>query len=633
MISVWAFIFIFNSVVYVRAQVNDPSNPISSDELKNTIITPVIDAKIEKGKNLVFCSTLQMAWNKLCKDIAEGPLNVNDPPWYVASLNKLIDQPALLSEDAYFTMAGLKKDNIVEKINKGLREKFKHLKEEELVTVTDSLKYPNDIMAFAYLNKNLEFETPFYKTIPMDIEKKNDENVKIRTFGVEKFDLSIPAHQKLLKQIKLLYCNVNEKRIADKPEGFIIALKTKSETDELIISTLKPAETLEKTYREINYCIESNKNSNADDVIASMVVPSIKFNFIHQFKELIEKELLSTKLSNKYTFGEVIQNINFILNEHGAKLISYALITMLTGRPTEIRLDVKLPFVVLLKSKGYEMPYFIAYIDNEELLETINPELIPIYTNGDALGGVLDYTSEVNISISQAILNGARKEAIQKMIKSGADINAIDKYGERAIKYAFEHYDYEIIKLLLENNADVSTTGCELLRKSLANSIDYLMTLVLKEHNKEHIKNSSQNISIEDFIAQHDLLNTSEVIQRLDKTHKVIQLLLKSKIDNLNFNDVISLLLSGHILFPTASFEKIVAEFVNAGADINQSNKAGETLLMLSIKKKMSIEFIKKLIEKGADIKATDKKGHDALYYAKENKMDDVIKWLSQGQN
>jgi len=39
--------------------------------------------------------------------------------------------------------------------------------------------------------------------------------------------------------------------------------------------------------------------------------------------------------------------------------------------------------------------------------------------------GALDYTNEVNISISQAILNGASKEAIQKMIKSGVDINAI----------------------------------------------------------------------------------------------------------------------------------------------------------------------------------------------------------------
>jgi len=376
------------------------------------------------------------------------------------------------------------------------------------------------------------------------------------------------------------------------------------------------------------YFIESNETSTADIDIATLVIPSIKFNIIHKFNELISKKLQLNKQTNNNTLIDLIQNINFTLNQHRGKFKSSNLVIKLGCNSAAIRLDVELPFIVSLKSKKHSAPYFIAYIDNEELLETINPELIPIYADD----GTLEFTSEVNISISQAILNGARKEAIQKMIKSGADINAIDIYGERAIKYAFEHYDYEIIKLLLENNADVSTTGCELLYKNIANSIDYLLTLVLKEH-MEYKKKSAKNISIEDFIAKSDILNTSEVTQRLDKTHKVIQLLLKSKIDNLNFTAVISLLLSGHILFPTASYEKIVAEFVNAGADINQSNEAGETLLMLSIKKKMSIEFIKKLIEKGADIKATDKKGHDALYYAKENKMDDVIEWLSTGKN
>ena len=48
----------------------------------------------------------------------------------------------------------------------------------------------------------------------------------------------------------------------------------------------------------------------------------------------------------------------------------------------------------------------------------------------------------------------------------------------------------------------------------------------------------------------------------------------------------------------------------------------------MTIKKKMKSEFIKKLIEIGVDTKVIDKKGHDALYYATENKMDDVIKLL-----
>jgi len=547
-----------------------------------------------------------------------------DPPWYVASLNKLIDQPALLSEDAYFSMAGLKKDNIVEKINKGLRKKFKNLKEDELITVIGNLWHPNDIMAFAYLYKNLEFETPFYKTNPMELEKKNEENVIIKTFGIDKFDLSIPEHQKLFKQIKLLYCNAGEKKTADKPEGYIIAFITKYATDELIISNLKVEETLEKTYNIINECIESKTNANTEELVDGLIIPTINFDIVHSFNELSRSKFSAPKVSDENVrFSNVIQKIKFILNDRGTKLISYNIITSLC-RPRKYRFDFQPPFLVLLRSKGCSAPYFIAYIDNEELLETIKPELIPIYTKG----GVLDYTSEVNISISQAILNGASRAAIQKMIKSGANINAIDKYGECAIRYAFDRNNYEIIKLLLENNADVSTTGCELLYKNISKTVEYLIVVTLQKYDEEYRKNKAINIAIEDFSIQHDILNIPEIKQRIDKTHKVIQLLLKSKIDNFDLTDVMSLLLSTSIYFTAEPFEKIVAELVNAGADIKQSNSRGETILIIATKKKMSIEFIKKLIEKGADIKAIDKKGHDALYYAKENKMDAVVKLL-----
>jgi len=62
--------------VNVDAQVIDPSCPVDSGKLHKTIITPVIDTKIEAGKSLMFCSTFQMAWNKLCKDIACEPLKL-----------------------------------------------------------------------------------------------------------------------------------------------------------------------------------------------------------------------------------------------------------------------------------------------------------------------------------------------------------------------------------------------------------------------------------------------------------------------------------------------------------------------------------------------------------------------------
>ena len=218
MISILTIMFLHPFSLYVCAQVIDPSNPVSSERFKNTTITPVMDAKIEKGKNMVFCSTLQMAWNKICTGISEGPLNVVAPPWYVAPLNKLMGQPALLSEDAYFSMAGFKKDNIVEKVNKGLREKFRHLKENELVTIKDTLRYSYDILSFSYLYKNLEFAIPFKKMNPFKMEK-DDDVINVKTFGFEQGRDKINNEyiEKLIKQLRLLCYKKDEGFIIDRP--------------------------------------------------------------------------------------------------------------------------------------------------------------------------------------------------------------------------------------------------------------------------------------------------------------------------------------------------------------------------------------------------------------------------------
>ena len=58
---------------YARDPTETPSNTPSrkppelkkSSELKATIVTPVLDWPIEKGKNVIWCSTFQLAWNEL----------------------------------------------------------------------------------------------------------------------------------------------------------------------------------------------------------------------------------------------------------------------------------------------------------------------------------------------------------------------------------------------------------------------------------------------------------------------------------------------------------------------------------------------------------------------------------------
>lgn len=426
-------------------------------------------------------------------------------------------------------------------------------------------------------------------------------------------------------------------------EGFIIELKTKFETDELIISTFKPERTLDTTYKKIIERIEESKKLNIEICTASdenitkftefvgtglpleklsvitfrssekdakiyaikaLRIPSIKFNVVHNYKDIFGKTLIISKYPESI-FDEVIQKIDFSLNEKGSKLISYASIATVTGIaiPQVIYLHVTLPFVVLLKSKDKTAPYFMAYIANEELLENINSDLFPVHTKNG-----IEYTVEV--SLANAIRQRASLKFIKKKLNSITDtreINAIKKDGS-LIEGAISYDNPQLMKLLIESGVDVSKNGNDLIGK-LIEELCALYICNLKHETSENY-----------------FLNEKFKKNKIEK----INLLLKCKIDNLKTSEIMIACLSFYDSKSSSCVELVdlINTLINSGADVNREIFSGETPLIIAIKKKMSIEFIKKLIEKGVNIKAIDKAGHDALYYARKNKMDDVVKLL-----
>jgi len=406
---------------------------IDSSQLKATRITPVLDAKINTGENLIYCSTFQMAWNSLCKDVLKGETaEIENAPDYVKALNNMLNQPPLVSEDSYVSIAGFGKDGVIDKIKNELIKKFKdpplHL--QKLLS-----SGPFDIVAFAYLHKNLVYECEFEKIKdPLNFSCGND-TIPVEAFGSiyrlfggkivsgneQKYD-----HDKLVEQVEILYMFPNGfgfpydrepfaydgfEKYSFLPKGFIIKIKTKSDTDELIISTVPVEETLEKTYQKIydlssekvekyynNELVPDSVKKNllhrgipenqfaeacnelkrrylikpAGEWIHTLIIPKINFNIIHSYQELIGRHLNKNK-DNNYAnsfIASAIQGIDFALNEKGALLKSFVFIGVCTGTPRDpfINCIVDRPFVIYLKNKNSDLPYFMAYIDNAELL-------------------------------------------------------------------------------------------------------------------------------------------------------------------------------------------------------------------------------------------------------------------------
>jgi len=369
--------------------------PIKLSDYKLTTITPILEAKIEKEKNLIYCSTFQMAWNKLT-NLLEETIEIENAPDYISLLNSSIKNTPYIPEKSYIALAGLKKDKIVEKINIILKKKFKISN-----FLKDNLKNDLDIIAFAYFKNKLKFKHEFEKNDTPLKFKYGSYEVDIASFGIKKYLYNDPNQQKHLraKQVEILYWSNGE----FVPKGVIIKLNTLSSSDEIIISTLSTESTLKRTYEKIKDIIDDKFeiyippyiNSNDEfcsflrnrqiikvnfRACESLLIPIIKLNVFHSYEEIINKKLLNYKLLRKYNYSEyyfkyiiteALQNINFELDQKGAQINSHSkiLVSVLGAKFEAQKLYINEPFIIYLRHKTSELPYFIAYIANDELLE------------------------------------------------------------------------------------------------------------------------------------------------------------------------------------------------------------------------------------------------------------------------
>ncbi|SMC15980.1 hypothetical protein SAMN02745134_00002 [Clostridium acidisoli DSM 12555] len=198
---------------------------VGKQNLNNTIIIPYMNSQIVTGNNLVYCSTFQLAWNELKDNIIKGNIIIDGNPAGVNFLNEGLSTKNDISEKYYLAMAGYNKDDIIGKINRNLKEKFGG----SAPKVTEKLVYPEDILAYSYLNVDLQF---MYKFNELN-QPINFKNTKVKAFGIKKYNYS---DAKIGNQVNILYYKNDS--------DFIINLKTQNSKDEIILANINPQNTL-----------------------------------------------------------------------------------------------------------------------------------------------------------------------------------------------------------------------------------------------------------------------------------------------------------------------------------------------------------------------------------------------------
>ena len=193
------------------------------------------------------------------------------------------------------------------------------------------------------------------------------------TFGNSKeyikyFGINNASPEKMNKNVEILFYNkLNNGSLLS--NDMAIKLKTK-EGDEIILYRTDDKKSFDEYYEDIKAKTKNYKGRTEFSQDDELRVPYVKVNGMINYNQLYDKKIKNSK--GLYIY-DVIQNVNFNLNERGCNLSSKA--TMVTEY-MGIGEDTKYcyfqdTFIIFMKEKKSDKPYFALKVDNNDILEKI----------------------------------------------------------------------------------------------------------------------------------------------------------------------------------------------------------------------------------------------------------------------
>ncbi|MHB1000065.1 MAG: hypothetical protein ACYC27_12545 [Armatimonadota bacterium] len=323
----------------------------NAKELQGTIVTPHLEQKIVPGKNVLWCSTFQLAWNELMT-LGEGPVTLKPASPAADILNKQTATKDDLDDASYVAMAGFIEDGAVDKIKQELNQKFNGQESPDLL---DNLPATGAI-AYGYLFKSLPFEWAFDRFS----NNLSFQDTPVECFGISQYTPdNDPMEAKQGKQVSVIDAKGND--------DFIIELKTLQKDDRLILAKIPPKSTLQETVKMVQDRVESAEPSEMQGMI-DLYVPVLDFDLMKSYSEIKDHSIqCSNQRLNGQPIIDALQSIRFRLDETGAVLKSEAMLVM-GSSILSINLVFDKPFLVLLQRKDAKNPYLAVWIGNTELL-------------------------------------------------------------------------------------------------------------------------------------------------------------------------------------------------------------------------------------------------------------------------
>lgn len=337
----------------------------SSKLLSRTVVVPTLDTPFPKNKNVIWCSSFQLAWNQIKDNVIGEPVDVVGAEEIAARLNSAEQTSEDLELDSFYAAAGRIKDGIAGKIRKDMADKFPSQKVPELDIID-----PEGIIAYSYLTANVPFSHPYRQVKDEFIfTDSNGLETDVGAFGAWGYG---ERYRDMREQAEILYyiCDYNEPEFDLQMKEFAIDLCRFSEPYQVVAAMVEPKENLAETFEYISNKIEDAKrNSRDEDIkllkdIDILKVPEMFWEIDHQFDELMGK--MVTNANPSMPIIEAKQTIKFKLDRYGVALES---ISRFIAAAIPRRFIFNRPFLVYVKKRDRRQPFFVMWIDNPELLD------------------------------------------------------------------------------------------------------------------------------------------------------------------------------------------------------------------------------------------------------------------------
>jgi len=332
-----------------------------SRDLQQTVIVPTLDSPCPPGKNIIWCSSFQLAWNELKDKVIGAPLQVMGAEEIASRLNIAKQSSSDLEPGSFYATGGWIKDGIIDKIKKDMAVKFpSHV-------LPDFNDYDSGIMAYSYLTANVAFTYPFRQAENgLTFSGAQGSKTQVEAFGLWQAFRS--EYASIRDQAEVLCYDETRGRDPRSPmKEFAIDLCKYSQPYQVVLAAVEPNDSLAQTFQHLRTQVQEFKNRDnyesrsrlqGVDVVRA---PEMFWEIGHHFRELVGRVVGNVNLP----IVEAMQTIKFRLDRSGATVESEARFAV-AAIPRI--LEFNRPFLVYMQKRGAEQPFFVMWVANAELL-------------------------------------------------------------------------------------------------------------------------------------------------------------------------------------------------------------------------------------------------------------------------